>query len=41
MNKKKKKEKQTVSKRIEQLNFNRVYAVEEGNYDASLPQLIH
>merc|ERR1719253_211858 len=30
------KEKQTVSKRIEQLNFNRVYAVEEGNYDASI-----
>jgi len=30
------KERQTVSKRIEQLNFNRVYAVEEGSYDASI-----
>jgi len=30
------KEKKTVSKRIEQLNFNRVYSVEEGNYDASI-----
>lgn len=28
------KEAQTVSKRIEQLNFNHVYAVEEGTYDA-------
>lgn len=30
------KEKQTVSKRIEQLNFNRVYSVEEGEYEASV-----
>jgi len=30
------KEEQTVSKRVEQLNFNRVYAVEEGDYDASV-----
>lgn len=30
------KEVQTVSKRVEELNFNRVYAIEEGNYDASV-----
>jgi len=30
------KEKKTVSKRIEQLNFNRVYSVEEGEYEASV-----
>lgn len=30
------KEEQTVSKRVEQLSFNRVYAVEEGTYDASV-----
>lgn len=30
------KEKQTVSKRVEQLSFNRVYAIEEGSYDASV-----
>lgn len=30
------KEAQTVSKRVEELNFNRVYAIEEGNYDASV-----
>jgi len=30
------KEKKTVSKRVEQLNFNRIYAVEEGTYDASI-----
>lgn len=30
------KEKRTVSKRAEQLNFNRIYAIEEGNYDASI-----
>lgn len=30
------KEVQTVSKRIEQLNFDRVYSVEEGAYDASV-----
>lgn len=29
-------EKQTVSKRVEQLAFNRVYAVEQGAYDASV-----
>jgi len=33
------KEEQTVSKRIEQLNFNRVYSVEEGTYDASVAEL--
>jgi hypothetical protein len=30
------KEKKTVSKRVEQLNFNRVYSVEEGEYEASV-----
>jgi len=30
------KEKKTVSKRVEQLNFNRIYAIEEGAYDASI-----
>lgn len=30
------KEKQTVSRRVELLNFNRVYAIEEGRYDASI-----
>jgi len=30
------KEAQTVSKRVEQLNFNHVYAVEEGSYDATV-----
>jgi len=30
------KEKQTVSRRVEQLNFNRVYGIEEGTYDASV-----
>merc|ERR1719382_114201 len=30
------KEEQTVSKRIEQLSFNRVYSVEAGTYDASV-----
>lgn len=30
------KEAQTVSKRVEELNFNRVYAIEEGSYDASV-----
>lgn len=30
------KEQQTVSKRLELLNFNRVYAIEEGRYDASI-----
>lgn len=30
------KEKQTVSRRVEQLSFNRVYAIEEGTYDASV-----
>jgi len=29
-------EKKEVSKRVEELNFNRVYAVEEGDYDASV-----
>lgn len=29
-------EKETVSKRVEKLNFNRVYAIEEGVYDASV-----
>lgn len=32
------KESQTVSKRIEQLSFNRVYSVEEGKYDASIAE---
>jgi len=32
------KEQQTVSKRVEQLSFNRVYSVEEGNYDASVSE---
>jgi len=30
------KEQRTVSKRVEQLNFNRIYAIEEGTYDASI-----
>jgi len=30
------KEPKTISKRVEQLNFNRIYAIEEGNYDASI-----
>jgi hypothetical protein len=30
------KERKTVSKRVEQLSFNRVYAIEEGTYDASI-----
>jgi len=30
------KQEQTVSKRVEQLSFNRVYSVEEGSYDASI-----
>lgn len=30
------KEKRAVSKRSEQLNFNRIYAIEEGTYDASI-----
>jgi len=30
------KELKTISKRIEQLNFNRIYAIEEGTYDASI-----
>lgn len=30
------KEKQTVSKRVEELNFNRIYSIEEGSYDASI-----
>jgi len=30
------KEEKTVSKRVEQLNFNRVYSIEEGTYDASV-----
>eukprot|EP00427_Karlodinium_veneficum_P035223 CAMPEP_0169292810 /NCGR_PEP_ID=MMETSP1016-20121227/62948_1 /TAXON_ID=342587 /ORGANISM="Karlodinium micrum, Strain CCMP2283" /LENGTH=166 /DNA_ID=CAMNT_0009383445 /DNA_START=228 /DNA_END=729 /DNA_ORIENTATION=- len=30
------KERKTVSKRVEQLSFNRVYAIEEGSYDASI-----
>jgi len=30
------KEKQTVAKRVERLNFNRVYTVEEGGYDVSI-----
>jgi len=32
------KEERTVSKRIEQLNFDRVYSVEEGEYDASVAE---
>jgi len=32
------KEKQTISRRIEHLNFNRVYAIEEGTYDASVSE---
>lgn len=31
-------EKQTVSKRVEQLAFNRVYAIEQGAYDASVAE---
>jgi len=31
-----KKEKETVAKRVETLNFNRVYTVEEGGYDVSI-----
>jgi len=30
------KEPKTISKRVEQLNFNRIYAIEEGTYDASI-----
>jgi hypothetical protein len=30
------KEQRTISKRVEELNFNRIYAVEEGMYDASI-----
>lgn len=30
------KEHKTISKRVEQLNFNRIYAIEEGTYDASI-----
>jgi len=30
------KERKTISKRVEELNFNRIYAIEEGDYDASL-----
>jgi hypothetical protein len=30
------KEPKTISKRIEQLKFNRIYAIEEGSYDASI-----
>jgi len=30
------KERKTISKRVEQLNFNRIYAIEEGDYDASI-----
>jgi len=30
------KEKKTISKRVEQLSFNRIYAIEEGNYEASI-----
>jgi len=35
------KEAQTVSKRIEQLNFNHVYAVEEGSYDATIKDRVN
>jgi hypothetical protein len=30
------KEKKTISKRVEQLSFNRIYAIEEGTYEASI-----
>jgi len=30
------KERKTISKRVEELNFNRIYAIEEGTYDASI-----
>jgi len=30
------KERKTISKRVEELNFNRIYAIEEGDYDASI-----
>jgi len=30
------KERKTISRRVEQLNFNRIYAIEEGDYDASI-----
>lgn len=32
------KEPKTISKRIEQLNFNHIYAIEEGTYDASISE---
>merc|ERR1712217_141284 len=35
------KEAQTVSKRIEQLNFNHVYAIEEGSYDATIKDRVN
>merc|ERR1712107_339353 len=34
-------EQQTVSKRVEQLGFNRIYSIEEGSYDASITDLHH
>jgi len=34
-------ENQTVSKRVEQLNFNRIYSVQQGSYDASITNPQH